>query len=147
MPVSSARSDSPSRKRARALAAVLLTLSLAPLLIGARLHPDPAGMGTHQQLGLSACKYLATTGRPCATCGMTTAFAHAAHGQLFHGLYVQPMGAVAALLLAIMALLSAYALVRGLSLMPLLRRGFTWRTAGAAVLLLLVGWFWRISIS
>lgn len=78
-----------SRLRALAIALVLLT----PLLVASRLSPDPRGIGTHEQLellGLSRCPFLASTGHPCATCGMTTSFSHAAHGNLLASFVAQP---------------------------------------------------------
>ncbi len=56
------------------------------------LEPDPAGVGTHQQLGLGGCSILTFTGWPCPMCGMTTTFAHLAHGNLVQGIATQPFG-------------------------------------------------------
>jgi hypothetical protein len=42
------------------------------------------------------CPFLAATGLPCATCGMTRAFVHAAHGEMGRALAVSPLGAVLA---------------------------------------------------
>jgi hypothetical protein len=57
------------------------------------LSPDPAGHGTHTQLGLGACTVLSLTGWPCPMCGMTTAFSHFAHLEIGAGLGAQPFGA------------------------------------------------------
>lgn len=63
--------------------AVLLAFGLAvPLVLACRLKPDPAGHGTHQQLGLPPCTMLVLFGRPCPTCGMTTSWAHLVRGRL-----------------------------------------------------------------
>ncbi len=57
-----------------ALAASALAL-VAVLVVASRLEPDARGYGTHEQIGLRPCAYLATTGRFCPSCGMTTSFA------------------------------------------------------------------------
>ena len=67
---------------------------LAILFGAAWLNPSPAGIGTHEQLGLPACGFYERTGYPCPTCGMTTALAYIAHGQVFRALAVQPAGAL-----------------------------------------------------
>src|SRR5438105_1225691 len=64
----------------------------------APLTPDAGGMGTHTQLGLAPCQWLARTGIPCPSCGMTTSLAWFVRGHLLESLYVQPMGAVLAAL-------------------------------------------------
>lgn len=80
------------------LAAGLVALSLLGLLVTAGwLRPAGAGHGTHTQLGLLQCGWVAAIGKPCPTCGMTTAFAHAAHGNIARSLAVQPMGAILAI--------------------------------------------------
>lgn len=84
----------------RLLGALACLASLACLVAGNRLTPDPAGYGTHRQLGMPSCGWLAATGRPCPTCGMTTAFAHACRGDLAASLRAQPMGLAGALALA-----------------------------------------------
>ena len=73
---------------------------MSVLGVAAWLHADPRGVSTHEQLGLPGCTFLQTTGMPCFTCGMTTAFTHAAHGHLLAALYTQPGGAVLAVLTA-----------------------------------------------
>lgn len=92
-----------SRRRAdaalgtRIIATLVLAICLTLLGIAMRLTPDPRGFGTHHQLGMGACGMLLTTGLPCPTCGMTTAFAHAVRGQFLAAAWAQPGGLVLAL--------------------------------------------------
>lgn len=70
-------------------------LAALPLLTAALLlTPAAQGHGTHQQLGLPPCTFLWLTGFPCAFCGMTTSWTHAAHGQVLESIRTQPMGFV-----------------------------------------------------
>jgi len=73
---------------------------LSVLGLAAYLTPNPAGMGTHEQLGLLRCGWMIAMGKPCPTCGMTTAFAHAAHASPVRSFLAQPFGAVLAVLAA-----------------------------------------------
>jgi len=68
--------------------------SLAVLAVAVWLVPDRSGHGTHVQLGLPPCGYLESTGDPCVTCGMTTAFAALAEGSLGLAWRANPMGIV-----------------------------------------------------
>ena len=54
----------------------------ALLLIAAWLRPDPAGLGTHTQLGLPGCTAYSILGIRCPGCGMTTSWAHTMNGDL-----------------------------------------------------------------
>lgn len=58
------------------------------------LDADPAGVGTHRQLGLGGCTILTNFGVPCPMCGMTTTFTHLAHLQVVDGVLNQPFGLV-----------------------------------------------------
>ncbi|MEC9374691.1 MAG: hypothetical protein VYC34_12640, partial [Planctomycetota bacterium] len=66
----------------RLLAALAAAAFIAVLIVAATLTPSPDGHGTHTRLGLTPCPWVLTLNKPCPTCGMTTAFAHAADGQL-----------------------------------------------------------------
>ncbi len=102
------------------LAAMVILLITVPLLItAAALEPDAAGTGTHTQLGLPPCGFYTVTRIPCATCGYTTAFSHAARGQLLTAFYIQPAGAAAGVLVAAMAIVGGYALITAVPLGPL----------------------------
>lgn len=116
-----------ARWRVRVVPAILLAVTTIMLGAALWLDADPAGVGTHQQLGLPPCGFLAATGLPCATCGMTTAFTHAVHGRIFTSLITQPAGMVMALATAIIAIISLWALVVGASLEPIAR--CLWRPA------------------
>ncbi len=67
---------------------------LGVLLLSRWLQPDPRGFGTHEQLYLQPCNFHALTGLPCPSCGMTTAFAHMARGEVLQAFKAQPMGAL-----------------------------------------------------
>lgn len=83
------------------LVALITALALLGVLgVAAYLNPDSRGLGTHEQLGvigLKECTFLVSTGYPCATCGMTTSFAHAAEGNLRASFLAQPFGFLLAL--------------------------------------------------
>ncbi len=65
--------------------------------VGAWVQPDPAGHGTHTQLGLPPCAWAVVMHRPCPTCGMTTSVSLAAHGRLAESFVTQPFGLLVAL--------------------------------------------------
>ena len=104
---------------------MVLTTTLVILGTALWLDANPIGLGTHQQLGLPPCGFLASTRLPCATCGMTTAFTHAVHGRLVTSLLTQPAGLAMAMFTAIVTIVSAWALVVGASLGPIVQ--WLWR--------------------
>jgi hypothetical protein len=76
---------------------VASALALTGVLVTARwLRPDPRGYGTHTQLGLLPCGFFYTTGYPCPSCGMTTAFAWAARGRFDRAWGANPAGSLLA---------------------------------------------------
>ncbi len=86
-------------ERVFALGAV--TLCGALIVTAAWLTPDPAGHGTHTQLGLPKCGWYHATGQPCPTCGMTTAVTLAVHGNPIDSFITQPFGTLIALSAAV----------------------------------------------
>lgn len=70
------------------------TACVAILVTACRLSPDPRGVGTHEQLGLPPCAFLQDHHMPCISCGMTTAFAATAHGDIPAALRANPFGLV-----------------------------------------------------
>ncbi|HYD00710.1 MAG TPA: DUF2752 domain-containing protein [Phycisphaerales bacterium] len=83
-------------------AAVAAVGMLAVLLLAATLRANPVGHGTHRQLGMAPCGFAVATGKPCPTCGMTTAFTHTAHGNYLKAFTTQPGGMLASLGVAAM---------------------------------------------
>lgn len=90
----------PASGAARLTAGGVAGLCLSVLVVAACLTPSPTGEGTHTQLGLAPCHWASLLGRPCPTCGMTTAFAHAADARFIEGFLAQPLGLVLALVTA-----------------------------------------------
>jgi len=88
--------------RRRLGGAALALASLTILAVATRLTPSGKGHGTHEQLGLAPCPWAAGLDAPCPTCGMTTAFAHAAEGRVLAGLSTQPLGFLFAILAAVL---------------------------------------------
>ncbi len=87
----------------------------ATILLGLAswLEPSASGLGTHTQLILAPCGWILTMNLPCPTCGMTTAFAHAANGNLLAALVAQPMGAVLAVATAMALVVGSFTAVTG----------------------------------
>jgi hypothetical protein len=134
--------------RPRLVGLALFLPTAAVLAIALYLSPDPAGVGTHTQLGLSGCAMLTWTGWPCPMCGMTTTFALLAHLQVLEGIANQPFGLV---------LFAATVFTCGLGLLELLApRGRVARTldwlarrelavAACTLAALMVGWATKIA--
>jgi hypothetical protein len=80
----------------RVAAGVFAAMCLLLLVLSASLRADARGHGTHQQLGLPPCGWVVAFKKPCMTCGMTTAFAFVATGEVRRGFVVQPAGALLA---------------------------------------------------
>ncbi len=55
---------------------------LGLFIVAGILSPDPSGLGTHQQLGFPPCGFVVALGRPCPSCGMTTAWSRIVRGDV-----------------------------------------------------------------
>lgn len=129
----------------RLFAAVVAGGTLALLSLAAWLTPNPAGHGTHAQLGLVPCGWVVAFDKPCPTCGMTTSFAHAANGHFLSALHAQPLAALLAVGAAATFWGSLHAAVTGAALhrvvSALLRPAVLWALAGSALL----AWGYKIA--
>jgi hypothetical protein len=138
-----------TQAKARIVGLALFLPTAAVLGIAAWLEPDPSGVGTHTQLGLSGCAMLTWTGWPCPMCGMTTTFSLLAHLRVVDAVRNQPFG---------LLLFGATVLTCGVGLLELLaprRRveaALDWMAAhevalaGGTLAGLLAGWVHKIIV-
>jgi hypothetical protein len=83
---------------------------------GVYLHPDPAGHGTHTQLGLPPCPSALLLHRPCPGCGLTTSFTATIHGHFAEAFHAHPLGPILYGLFTLFAIASLYGWVKKLKL-------------------------------
>jgi hypothetical protein len=122
-----------------------LALAASALLVIARmLEADPRGFGTHTQLGLPRCGFLVLTGLPCPACGLTTAFAHMAQGELGHALHAHATGVLLFVITLASVPLSVWAGVRDLPLAETLARVRLARIGVALACIVLAHWCVRM---
>lgn len=116
------------------------------LAVAVWLKPDPRGYGTHQQLGAGPCGMVLTTGLPCPTCGMTTAFAHTVRGQWISAFMAQPAGFALALATIVMVGVCAYSVWTGRVPAPLTNDRIVFRLFVALLVLLVAGWAFKLGV-
>lgn len=112
--------------------------------LAAWLRPNPAGLGTHRQLGLPPCQFEQVTGIPCATCGCTTSFSHAANGSLLDAFVTQPFGALLAVMTAMAVIVAGYALVTNMQVMPIVRFMTRGRVVAVLMVYMMLAWGYAI---
>jgi hypothetical protein len=95
-------------------------------------------------LGLPfVCPLRGLAGIPCATCGMTHAFVHLAHGEVARALHASPLGALLAAAVWLLAVLDVARLAVGAP--PPVPGVRALRAATAAgIVLLLCNWAWLV---
>ncbi len=130
----------------RAIWSLVGLCGVVVLLVAAWLTPDPRGYGSHEALfGAWPCGFILTTGLPCPTCGMTTAFALMMHARPIDALVAQPAGAILCLGMIAACILSARIVITGLA------PNVNWDRLGAVRLmlgfgvLLLAGWGFKLT--
>ena len=118
------------------------------LLLSWWLKPDPRGVGTHEQLLLLPCNFYRLTELPCPFCGMTTAFAHMARGQVAEALLAQPMGAVGFVACLLSLLIVTGAAVTGKDALSHFSR-LIWNTRLSWVVggMLAAAWIFKIALT
>lgn len=117
---------------------------LVVLCLSAWLSPTPAGYGTHEQLGLRPCTWAQAFGRPCATCGMTTSFAHAANLDFRSSFTTQPMGMLLAVFAATLVWPLGYIFATGSKVGTIVVRAANGKTAVVFTVLMLLAWAYKV---
>ena len=101
---------------------LLGTTPLIVLITAAFLTPSGEGHGTHTQLGLPPCGFLASTGLPCPGCGLTTSFAHMMRFEWAGAAAANAFGVALFLVSAFTIPISYFAMFRGLPVMATMER-------------------------
>jgi hypothetical protein len=123
----------------------LATVSAIVLGIARALTPDPSGVGTHLQLGLPRCGFLSLTGLPCPACGLTTAFAHMARGEIAAAASVNAFGVLLFAIVCGAIPLAVWAGVRELPLSQTFARLHAAKSGSAIAIMGLVYWCARVT--
>lgn len=110
-------------------------------LLGSLL-PTRAGYGTHRQLGLPSCGYLARTGYPCPGCGVTTSLAAMAHGLIASAWHAQPFGVAIFAAVVALGLVGLGELLSGRNLLGKIRPRWWW--VGPVLAVWLGGWVYKL---
>lgn len=118
----------------------------ALLGVAAWLAPSGAGHGTHTQLGIPPCGWVYAFDKPCPTCGMTTAFAHAAQGELWASFVTQPFAALLAVATAAVFWIGLHSAVTGSRALASLGRLFLPRYVWVGVALLIAAWVYKLVV-
>ena len=97
--------------------AAIIAVAIGVIFLAAAwVTPSDRGVGSHHQLGLPTCGWIAAADLPCPTCGMTTSFSHAVRGQFLQSLFAQPMGLLLAIGTFLTGVLAIFTAVTGRSL-------------------------------
>ena len=126
----------------RAVAATIVLAAVAIVVPLALVDADPRGHGTHEALGMDPCDWADELGRPCPTCGVTTAATHLVHLRPLTAMWTQPFGALLAAGGLWLAAVAAWSLVRN---QPFLARIALWPYGTILVgyvALLFAAWAW-----
>ncbi len=87
--------------------------ALAILILSRLLTPDPSGHGTRPSLWPIPCLWRVSTGLPCPSCGMTTAFVWMARGEPRRAWQCNPLGPPAYVLTWVVLVWALAAAARG----------------------------------
>lgn len=126
---------------------IALTVAIACVIVlsvALALSPAEAGVGTHEQLNLPPCGWIAMMEFPCMTCGMTTAFSHAVRGEFLASLLAQPLGFLLAMATGMTMLVAMHVTMTGSNPSMLLGRLCNrWMLFGVGVIFI-GAWLFKI---
>ena len=128
----------------RLACSIVALACLSVLMVAAYLRPSEQGLGTHEQLGLPACGWIVAADLPCPTCGMTTAFSHAANGDLYGSIGAQPFGALLAVFTATVVVAAGWTALTGSRLAPFMAGLFGRRIGWFVLGMFIAAWIWKI---
>jgi hypothetical protein len=128
----------------RLIAAVVALVCAGVLAVATQLTPASAGLGTHEQLMLPPCGWIAIMDTPCPTCGMTTSFAYAADGRLLAALRAQPLGCLLAVATAMTLIIATYIAITGSPITRYLVRLWTPRSGWYLAGLVIAAWTFKV---
>ncbi len=135
--------DSFSRQgawRRRMIGVVVAGPFLAMIVTAYCVSPRSLGFGTAGDLGFPDCSFLAETGYPCPTCGMTTSVSAMAHGRIAFAFRAHPFGVILFPGAVVLSAMGAFQAATGRNILGLLR--FRWWYLVVIAGLLLAGWIW-----
>ena len=127
----------------RALWLALALAAIALLALARWLDPSH-GFGTHEAFGLAPCGFRSSTGLPCPACGLTTAFAELARGDLLSSLRAHPLGLPLFAAIAATPIIALRAAQRGEGLLAWIDRLALDRAAYVIALSVLATWAARL---
>lgn len=130
----------------RLVGAGVAAVAAGILAVAAWLQPSATGLGTHSQLNMPPCGWIMAVDVPCPTCGMTTAFSHAANGNLMAAFVTQPMGAALSIAVAVALLVGAYTALTGSRVASLFARLWGRRAAWAIGVGVTGAWIYKIIV-
>ena len=123
----------------------LVVVLIGGMLLGVAfgLLPSTSGHGTHVQLGMQSCSFLARTGYPCFGCGMTTSISAMTRGQIGLAFRAQPFGAMLCIGVFLAVIIGAIQIIIGKNLFRAIhpRIWWIWIVAGTWLL----GWAYKVA--
>lgn len=123
----------PAARRKLRLRGAAIALACWILLMVARVN-----LG--ERLNVPACSFLATTGYPCPSCGMTRGMVAMTRGDIVTALRLHPFSVVLFAAIVLVAVFGTAEALTGRDLLTKLRPGVWWIWIGLAGML--AGWAW-----
>lgn len=117
------------------------------LLLRRFTTPAAEGTGTHEQLGLAACRFRELAGFVCPGCGVTTSVSHFVHGAPLESLRVQPLGFAIAVVALLLPIGATWHVVRGGDLGRNLEGGIGARFVIAGGVVVVGSWIYKLTIT
>ena len=123
----------------------LLVVIVGGTLLGfaSVLLPSANGYGTHVQLGLQSCSFLARTGYPCFGCGMTTSISAMTRGRVGLAFYAQAFGAVSCIAVFLTVIIGVVQGITGKNIFRIIHPRIWWIWIIVAAWLL--GWAYKVA--